>query len=1063
MPQRVRGARWRFGIREKFALLAIALVSGSSFILNTSLSSATSKVVVDHELTDLADEAELRCWEVVDSTDQLRTMVGTCAIQEANFLKLLEYLNTPKPRAIDEDLPQWVSNILAVHELSRDKTVATRYATPGIALPNIPQECLNVTWADPADRFEPHVSPVLPIDLPQDFSLPASSRDFSLQRQLLRAPVMWGLCRKGDSVLAVLLLLERTHSARHLSFMLDQSKAFLQHPSSSNKASPELGLPFSNFDFAAEVTELDKFNRWTGQESDIQIQRGRLYQNLPLTNPFYLLEGEATESLQQAISHEEAYKPAAFTRWNEDQRILSQSAEVNFGGASTTIRTVRLLASSPERLRKERDRIEVAYQKLFPQVESSPIKWRHITDLKHVDAQLVRFYLRLKLKERPGFEALASTKPPDDPPLYFMYAAFREELSGSVNHEFREATRGSILLSLAAGVVAFLASIYFVRPLLKITRAVRKLPEKTQLRESEAPLLHHKIATVRASLPVRRRDEVGDIARALENLLDQVTTGQLLLKTANANLETRVRERTVDLSKANIELLSLDKAKDEFIATVSHETRRPLNNLVLYAEILRKTKLSPEQYRYMDKLSRTLTALNRLLNDIFDYEKIIVKVLDLVPEPFDGAEFFLNLKETIDPAAQERKNTLEFHGIDNLGELFQDKGRLEQIFGNLLANACKFTLGGIISVEANIVEGETDDNPWLVVSITDTGRGMTDEDKKKLFVPFMKLAASEGNKTGTGLGLVITKGLCELMGGSIEYQSEIGRGTTFTVKVPAKLPGKPLVQPAVVAPPRVSTASDQPPLILVVDDEADVRRYLQEFLQEKGFTVITAADGEEAFAIARRSNPAVITLDVVLPGKDGWEVLATLKSDPVTSHIPVVMVTFLDQREHGFALGAVDYLVKPIEAEELSKRLSRLVGFKTNQDPVLIVDDDSETREVLRIALEGEGRKVVEAVDGADALLKLTTVRPSAILLDLAMPVMDGFQFVEEFRRHADWQGIPILVVTARDTTAEDRERLNGSVRAILAKRGSDSEPFLAEILALIRKHAPPSSSTTES
>jgi signal transduction histidine kinase/CheY-like chemotaxis protein len=1029
--------KWRLGIREKFALVAMLLVLAATFALHLHLSSATSQIVVDHELVDLADEAELRCWELVDSANQLRSLAAECAAQPAQLEKLLEHL-TSKPGETNRVVPQWWESVLAVRRIGRNGNAADLYAVPGMAAPVIPPHTLKMTQGAAARA---HVSPLLPGDLPLGYGqVRVLGTPPPADAPLQRVPVMWGLCREPDGqVLAILLPLDLSGSPRHLSFLLDESGAFLQHSALRKSAAEPLAQPFRGLDLHKEAGELTAGQRWSGQESNIQVQRGPLFAEKPVPEPFHYLEGDASAPLAEAIKTADEGNRRDFIRWAEQQRLQSETQGVRFGGAGIATRTVRLLARSPESLNSQKARVESAYHERFP-AAADPVSWHKPVRLENADAQIVRFFLHLMPEERPG--TWDGSTPPPDPPLYFVYAAFREELSESVAHEFREVRRETLMLGLAAGVAAFLVAVFFVRPLRRITRAAQSVTSGRE--ETQVAQLQHQIETVRRSLPVNRGDEVGDISRALESLLRQVLNGHERLRQLNADLESRVRERTLALEEANTELRGLAAAKDAFLASVSHELRQPLNSIFGYLQFLELSNLDAEQTGDVGKVRHAATYLRRLIDDILDYQKIIMGGIELDPEPLDAAEFFAVLADSMKPQAAERRNTLKVEGAESLGTLRHDRARLQQVLVNLLSNACKFTENGSVTLTAKRADG------FITVSVADTGRGMTAEEKRQLFTRFKKLSSREGNKSGTGLGLVISKGLCELMGGTISCESEFGRGTTFTVHLPAELARAGEVPAPLPSPPPAATG--EMPLILVIDDDAGVRELMQRSLETKGYRVIAAGSGAEGIALARTQRPAAITLDVVLPAQDGWEVLSELKTDPATADIPVVMVTFVEQRQHGYALGASDYLVKPVAWEDLSARLARLTRSAA-AGPVLVVDDDAGTRELFRRALEREGREVMEAADGAEALALIPEQRPALILLDLMMPVMDGFEFVEAFRQHAEWMEIPILVVTARHATAEDRARLSGCVRAILEKGGSPSGDLLADILTLIRRH----------
>jgi len=332
----------------------------------------------------------------------------------------------------------------------------------------------------------------------------------------------------------------------------------------------------------------------------------------------------------------------------------------------------------------------------------------------------------------------------------------------------------------------------------------------------------------------------------------------------------------------------------------------------------------------------------------------------------------------------------------------------------------------------------------MVFSVSDTGIGMTPEQLGKLFEAFSQADAATTRKYGgTGLGLALSRRLCRMMGGDVTVESEAGRGSTFTIRLPAYVADA-VDEPAATA--AVESALPGPGTVLVIDDEAAVRDLMQRFLTKEGFRVVTAHGGEEGLRQARELRPDAITLDVMMPGMDGWAVLSALKADPDVADIPVVMLTIVDDRNLGYALGASDYLTKPIDRERL---VTVLKQYRRDR-PVLVVDDDAAVRHLFRRILEPEGYAVVEAENGRVALERLREVTPSVILLDLMMPEMDGFDFAAELRRHEVWREIPVIVVTARDLSRDDHERLNGYVQRILQKGTHGRDQLLAEVRELV-------------
>jgi len=377
-----------------------------------------------------------------------------------------------------------------------------------------------------------------------------------------------------------------------------------------------------------------------------------------------------------------------------------------------------------------------------------------------------------------------------------------------------------------------------------------------------------------------------------------------------------------------------------------------------------------------------------------------------------------------------------------------DQMRVRQTLLNLVSNANKFTERGTLTIRAR--RREIDNREWVEIAVTDTGIGMTPAQMEKLFQEFSQVDSSTTRKYGgTGLGLAISRRFCRMMGGDISAQSEAGRGSTFTVNLPANVVGI----DAAAAPettPRMHAAaiSRNAPLIVVADDDRTVRDVVARFLEREGFSVALADGGQQALRLVRELHPDAITLDVIMPDLDGWTVLAAIKGDPALADIPVVLLTIVDEKNRGYSLGAVEYLVKPVDREKLTQTLRRICGSVRGR--VLLVDDDDIIRRQMRLQLQHNGWDISEAENGRIALARLEEARPDAIILDLIMPEMDGFEFVDEMRRRPEWHDIPVIVVTSKDLTAEDRSRLNGGVERIIHKTGRDET--LREVRGVLSK-----------
>jgi PAS domain S-box-containing protein len=472
-----------------------------------------------------------------------------------------------------------------------------------------------------------------------------------------------------------------------------------------------------------------------------------------------------------------------------------------------------------------------------------------------------------------------------------------------------------------------------------------------------------------------------------------------------------------------------NQAKSQFLANMSHELRTPLNAIIGYSEMLQEEAAEAGDDQYVPDLQKVHGAgrhLLGLINDILDLSKIEAGKMELYLERFDLRELVDGVSATVQPLVARNGNRLETDVADDLAAMTADATKVRQILLNLLSNAAKFTEGGRIVLTA---ESAPDDPAMVSIRVADEGVGMTEEQLSRLFQAFSQAEASTAARYGgTGLGLVISRHFCRMMGGDIDVASEPGVGTTFTVRLPRE--ARPARDPYDGI--EAGAGSGVSGTVLVIDDDATVHDLLRRMLSKDGFRVESAMDGVAGLDRARQLRPDVVLLDVLMPGVDGWSVLSTLKADPDLGDIPVVMVSMLDDRQLGFSLGATDYVVKPIEPARLLSVLHRLCP-----DPdatVLIVDDDPAARDRLARLVRDGGWRSVEAENGVAALEKLAEAQPSLILLDLVMPEMDGFELAARLRRDESFRDLPIVVVTGKELTLEERTRLNGSVATVFSK-----------------------------
>ena len=518
--------------------------------------------------------------------------------------------------------------------------------------------------------------------------------------------------------------------------------------------------------------------------------------------------------------------------------------------------------------------------------------------------------------------------------------------------------------------------------------------------------------------------------------------------------EEELQRTNRDLALARDQALEASRAKSAFLANMSHELRTPLNAIIGYSEILLEDAQDADQEDAIADLNKIQTAgkhLLELITEILDLSKIEAGKMDLHLEDFEVEPMVRDVVHTIQPLVEKNANTLQAQ-CDDSGTLRADLTKVRQVLFNLLSNACKFTEGGSIGFAARREE-DADGQEWVVFTVRDTGIGMSLEQIEKLFQPFTQADASTTREYGgTGLGLTISRHFCQMMGGDITIESELGQGSVFTVRLPAQVrvemarQAPQIMAGAGVVPMSTSafTSTDRP-CLLVIDDDAQVRDLMARFMAKEGFRVELAASGEEGLELARQLKPAVITLDVIMPGMDGWAVLNALKADAELAQIPVILLTMLDDRNMGYTLGASEYMTKPIEWDHLTAVLHK---YQCSEPPcpILVVEDDEETREMMRRMLERGGWVVDEAENGRVALERVASSPPELILLDLMMPQMDGFQFIEALRQHSEWQNIPVIVVTAKVLEETDRQRLNGYVQTILEKGAYSREDLMEQV-----------------
>jgi signal transduction histidine kinase/CheY-like chemotaxis protein len=582
----------------------------------------------------------------------------------------------------------------------------------------------------------------------------------------------------------------------------------------------------------------------------------------------------------------------------------------------------------------------------------------------------------------------------------------------------------AIVLALVLG---FIAAAWITRPVVELTRAAGRIAQG----DFVTPVM------------VRERFAAKEL-RALAKTFNQMARQ---LSGAYQNLEEKVSHRTSELQAANQELARANKLKSEFLANVSHELRTPLSAIIGFSQILLDGIDGPvndEQMQDIVQVNKSGQSLLSLINQILDLSKIEAGKMELTLERIELPALITSVLEGISPLAQEKGLRIDTRFAPALPAVEADPARLKQILINLLSNAVKFTDRGHLEVIAQ------PSGRMVRIAVKDTGIGISTEAQKLIFDEFVQ---GDGSSTrrhgGTGLGLSIARKLVEMHGGAITVVSEPGLGSTFTFTVPAWAASQATTLPLQSRPLRRPNQGLPGTAILVVDDDPSVRQLIARHLEQDGWKTVQASNATDALQLARESRPMLITLDIMMPDASGWWVLEKLKEDPKTAGIPVLVVTIVEDQRLVFALGASDYLGKPYDRGALIAKIHRLLP-QLDHKRVLVVDDDPEARAMLAKILKEEHAEVVGAASGDEAMTLIAQAPPDLVLLDLMMPGMSGFEMVARLRAQPGGASIPVMIVSAKELTAEDVLTLNGHVQRFVAKGSIEPEGLTNAVRQLL-------------
>ncbi|NOY97531.1 MAG: response regulator, partial [Chlorobi bacterium] len=504
-----------------------------------------------------------------------------------------------------------------------------------------------------------------------------------------------------------------------------------------------------------------------------------------------------------------------------------------------------------------------------------------------------------------------------------------------------------------------------------------------------------------------------------------------------------LQEKNIELEAQRKQVEAANQLKSEFLSNMSHELRTPLNSILALSRVLiiqAKNKLNDEENNYLEIVERNGKRLLSLINDILDLSKIEAGKMEISPKSVSIVSLLRIIKENMQTLLEEKGLSLTLRIPENLPQVESEESKLHQVLTNIISNAVKFTGEGSVDISV------TFDTMNVFIEVKDSGIGISEEMLPHIFDEFRQADGTSSRQyEGTGLGLAIANKLMKILGGNIKVKSKLGKGSVFTVTIPIKWHEGTLPTETFRFKDKPSEPMDK--MILVVDDDPKIVKDISEYLNEAGYKTMEATSGKEALELAWNYQPFAITLDIIMPEMDGWEVLQKLKTNARTKNIPVIVISVSNDKDTGFALGAVGYVNKPVDKDLL---ISEIKILNKTPNLVMIVDDNEFELKQMAEIIETEDINTILATCGKECIKLLEEKVPDILVLDIMMPGMDGFKVLEEIRKKPETRDLPVIIITAKDLTKEDKTKLIGRVSAIIAKSGTTPQDLYKEIKRII-------------